>query len=175
MRRLVRGSLALAILAGIAAADPPAPAPAPTPTSTGAGPAAPAAPAGPKRPRAHFFVGEVVEIVAPESRFSVRETLRDGSPKVTYFTADAATTVSRGKDAATFGDLRVNDHVTIKYTDADGARKAISIRITPTKPGKPVSAAPAKPPASGESKSRNVGKSKVQQPGGGERSLTFDS
>lgn len=134
-----RGSFSLrwlpAIAAGVLAL---APAPSPPPPGTAA-PAAP--PASSRRPRAHFFIGEVVEIVAAENRFSVRETLRDGSPKVTFFTAGPETSISRGKDPATFADLRVNDHVTIKYADADGVRKTLSIRITPSK------TAPTKPPA----------------------------
>ncbi|HET7452316.1 MAG TPA: hypothetical protein VFL12_06215 [Thermoanaerobaculia bacterium] len=144
MRPVVRGSLVLAMLGGIAAADsPPPPAP---PTTAGTAPAPGAS--APRRPHTHFFVGEVVEIVAPEQRFSVRETLRDGSPKVTFFTADPATTVFRGKEPAAFADLRANDHVTIKYTETDKARRTLSIRITPSKPPKPAAtAAPAKPPA----------------------------
>ena len=146
MRPVVRGSLVLAMLGGIAGADSPAPPvrPATTGTASAPGPSA----SEPHRPRPHFFVGEVVEIVAPEQRFSVRETLRDGSPKVTFFTADPATTVSRGKEPAAFADLRVNDHVTIQYTETDKTRRTLSIRITPSKPPKP--AAPAttpKPPA----------------------------
>jgi hypothetical protein len=123
-----RGGTALgvlpAIVAGLLAL---APAPAPPPSTSSAPP--PAA----RRARAHFFVGEVVEIVPAEKRFSVRETLRDGSPKVTFFTAGPETTVFRGKDPAAFADLRVNDHVTIKYADANGDRKTLSIRITPSK------------------------------------------
>lgn len=140
MRSIVRGGYALrwlpAIAAGLFAL---APAPAPSPPSS----TSPPPPAAPRRPRAHFFVGEVVEIVAAESRFSVRETLRDGSPKVTFFTAGPETAVFRGKDPATFADLRVNDHVTIKYADVDGARKTLSIRITPSAKAK---TAPSKPP-----------------------------
>jgi len=137
-----RGGLALPLLpaaaAGLLAL---AAAPAPPPRPVTASPPPVAAPA-PKRPRAHFFVGEVVEIVAAENRFSVRETLRDGSPKVTFFTADAGTTIFRGKDPATFADLRVNDHVTIKYADAGGARKTLSIRITPSAKAKTASSKP---------------------------------
>jgi hypothetical protein len=124
-----RGGVTLGLLPAIAAgllalAPGPAPAP-PQPTS--------APPPAARRPRTHFFVGEVVQIVAPEKRFSVRETLRDGSPKVTFFTAGPGTAVFRGKDPATFADLRVNDHVTIKYAETSGDRKTLSIRITPTK------------------------------------------
>lgn len=123
-----RGGMVLGLLPAIAAgllalALSPAPPP----------PASAAPPASVHRARAHFFVGEVVEIVAAEKRFSVRETLRDGSPKVTFFTAGPETTVFRGKEPAAFADLRVNDHVTIKYADANGDRKTLSIRITPTK------------------------------------------
>ena len=107
-------------------------------------PASSTAPA-PKRPRAHFFVGEVVEIVAGQTRFSVRETLRDGPPKVTFFTATPETTVLRGKEKATFGDLRVNDHVTIKYGEGAGEKEAISIRITPSAKPKTASPTPAAP------------------------------
>lgn len=144
MRSVVRGSLVLAMVGGIAAADSTAPSVPPTTPGTASAPG----PSGPHRPRTHFFVGEVVEIVAPEQRFSVRETLRDGSPKVTFFTTDPATTVFRGKEPAAFADLRVNDHVTIKYTETDKARRTVSIRITPSKPPKPAATtATAKPPA----------------------------
>jgi len=120
-----------------------APSPAPPPAATSSSTSSPGAP--PHHPRAHFFVGEVVEIVTAEQRFSVRETLRDGSPKVTFFTAEADTTVFRGKDSAAFADLRVNDHVTIKYTENSGARKTVSIRITPAKSKPATPPAPAKP------------------------------
>ncbi|HKB70165.1 MAG TPA: hypothetical protein VKH46_04925 [Thermoanaerobaculia bacterium] len=143
MRSIVRDGYALrwlpAIAASLLALAPARSLPPPSSTST-------PPPAASRHPRAHFFVGEVVEIVAAENRFSVRETLRDGSPKVTFFTAGPATTVFRGKDPATFADLRVNDHVTIKYADANGARKTLSIRITPSARSKPA-APPAKPPA----------------------------
>jgi len=128
-------------LAAPSPAPPAAPATSATSSSTTLSTSAPP----PHRPRAHFFVGEVVEIVAAERRFSVRETLRDGSPKVTFFTADPDTTVFRGKDAAAFADLRVNDHVTIQYTETSGSRKTVSIRITPAKPKAP--AAPGRPSA----------------------------
>jgi hypothetical protein len=145
MTRLLRGSLVLAVVGGIAAADSTPP---PVPTAAGGTASASGAAPAPRRSREHFFVGEVVEIVAPERRFSVRETLRDGSPKVTFFTVDPATSVLRGKEAAAFADLRVNDHVTIKYTETDKTRRTVSIRITPSKPPKPAAAtATAKPPA----------------------------
>ena len=120
-------------------------------TSTTKSPAPPPPPPGsstapaPKRPRVHFFVGEVVEIVAGQTRFSVRETLRDGAPKVTFFTATPETAVLRGKEKATFADLRVNDHVTIKYGEGTGEKEAISIRITPSAKPKSPSPTPAAP------------------------------
>jgi hypothetical protein len=131
-------AIAVALFALVAAA------PAPPPPSSGSSSAPPL-----HHTRAHFFVGEVVEIVPGENRFSVRETLRDGSPKVTFFTADAETTVFRGKEPAAFSDLHVNDHVTIKYSDASGTRKTVSIRITPTAKPNPAPAptAPTKPSA----------------------------
>ena len=98
---------------------------APSPSSSSGASAA-------KRPRVHFFVGEVAAVMPADQKFSVRETLRDGSPKVTLFTAVAETVVSRGKDRAVLADLRVNDHVTIKYTENAGERRALSIRITPS-------------------------------------------
>jgi hypothetical protein len=113
------------------------PAPSPPPASS----SAPAA----KRPRAHFFVGEVAEVVAGQTRFSVRETLRDGAPKVTFFTVTPETTVLRGKEKGTFADLRVNDHVTIKYGEGSGEKEAISIKITPSAKPKSPSPAPAAP------------------------------
>jgi hypothetical protein len=116
----------------------------PAPPSTAA--SASSAPA-PKKPRFHFFVGEVVEVVAGQTRFSVRETLRDGAPKVTFFTATPETTVFRGKERGTFSDLHVNDHVTIKYGEGKGEKQAISIRITPSaKPKAPSPAPPAPTP-----------------------------
>ena len=129
----------------VLAAPSPAPPAVPTSSSTSSSTSLSSSAPPPPHKRAHFFVGEVVEIVAAERRFSVRETLRDGSPKVTFFTADPDTTVFRGKDAAAFPDLRVNDHVTIQYTDTSGSRKTVSIRITPAKSKAP--AAPVKPPA----------------------------
>ena len=144
MSRLARSVAPLlplpAIAAGFLALAAPAPAPPPASSSSSA------TPAPHRSPKAHFFVGEVVEIFASENRFSVRETLRDGSPKVTFFTADPDTTVFRGKEPAVFADLRVNDHVTIKYTEISGMRKTVSIRIIPS--AKPKPAPPAKPPAS---------------------------
>jgi hypothetical protein len=109
-------------------------------------PAASSSAPAPKHPRSHFFVGEVAEIVAGQTRFSVRETLRDGAPKVTFFTATPETTVLRGKERGTFADLRVNDHVTIKYGEGTGEKEAISIRITPSAKPKPAPAS-TKPPA----------------------------
>jgi hypothetical protein len=152
MSRLARSVSAFLFPAAIAAGSPPPAAPPPSspPPATSSSPSSSSASgaAAPRRPRAHFFVGEVVEIVAAENRFSVRETLRDGSPKVTFFTADPDTTVFRGKEPAAFGDLRVNDHVTIKYTETAGTRKTVSIRITPS--AKPKAAPPpAKSPAAG--------------------------
>ncbi len=147
MSRLPRGAPALlslpAIAAGFLALA--APSPAPPPPAASSTTSVPPGAAPPHRPRSHFFVGEVVEIMGAENRFSVRETLRDGSPKVTFFTADPDTTVSRGKERAAFADLRVNDHVTIQYTDAPEARKTVSIRITPAKSKPAAPAAPAKP------------------------------
>lgn len=149
MSRLPRSVSALlplpAIAAGFLALAAPSPAPPPATTSSSTTSSSTSVP--PHRPRAHFFVGEVVEIFGGENRFSVRETLRDGSPKVTFFTADPDTTVSRGKEPAVFADLRVNDHVTIKYTETSGARKTVSIRITPAKPKPAATPAPSKPPA----------------------------
>jgi hypothetical protein len=109
------------------------------PGPSGASSSAPA----PKHPRSHFFVGEVAEIVAGQTRFSVRETLRDGAPKVTFFTATPETTVLRGKERGTFADLRVNDHVTIKYGEGTGEKQAIAIRITPS--AKPKAPSPVSP------------------------------
>ena len=150
--RIARFAGAAAFFAGLLAfgAAPTAPAP-----STGSPPAASPSTPSPssssstssssvKRPRAHFFVGEVVEILAGQTRFSVRETLRDGASKVTFFTATAETAVLRGKDRATLADLRVNDHVTIKYAEGTGEKQAISIRITPSAKSKaPSPPAPA--------------------------------
>jgi len=136
--RIARVAGAAAFFAGLlafgAAQTAPAPptgsspaVPPPAPSSSSSSPATPG-----KKPRAHFFVGEVVEIVSGQMRFSVRETLRDGASKVTFFTATAETAVLRGKDRATLADLRVNDHVTIKYAEGTGEKQAISIRITPS-------------------------------------------
>ena len=148
--RIARIAGAAAFFAGLLAFGaaqnspaPPAPAAPSTSPSTSSSPSPPVSPSA-KRPRAHFFVGEVVEIVAGQMRFSVRETLRDGASKVTFFTATADTAVLRGKDRATFADLRANDHVTIKYAEGTGEKQAISIRITPSaKPKAPSSAPPA--------------------------------
>jgi hypothetical protein len=139
-RARVFGAAALSagVIAYAAAQNPPA-------KSTEAPPAAPPGSSAPKHPRSHFFVGEVAEIVAGQTRFSVRETLRDGAPKVTFFTATPETTVLRGKDRATFADLRVNDHVTIKYGEGVGEKQAISIRITPSAKPKPAPASPTPP------------------------------
>jgi hypothetical protein len=114
------------------------PAAAPPPAASSSAPAS-------KRPHSHFFVGEVTEIVAGQTRFSVRETLRDGAPKVTFFTATPETTVLRGKEKGTFADLRVNDHVTIKYGEGTGEKQAIAIRITPS--AKPKAPSPTTPSA----------------------------
>jgi len=126
----------LAYAAAPAATTTPAP-----PSSASSTSSAPA----PKKPRFHFFVGEVVEVVAGQTRFSVRETLRDGPPKVTFFTATPETAVFRGKEHGTFSDLRVNDHVTIKYGEGKGEKQAISIRITPSAQPKAPSPAPPAP------------------------------
>ena len=142
---LALGAASSAILGSPVETPPPAP-------SSGA-PSTSAAPPGSstrkpdaRRPRAHFFVGEVVEIPAGQAKFSVRETLRDGPPKVTFFLVSAQTTVSRGKERAGFEDLKVNDHVTIKYADsASPEKEAISVRITPSARPKP--ATPPPPPA----------------------------
>lgn len=136
-RTIRAAALSLGFLASAGAQAPPSSPAAPLPSSS----SAPGVPA-PKKPRVHFFVGEVVEIVAGQTRFSVRETLRDGAPKVTFFTATPETTVSRGKERAAFADLRVNDHVTIKYGEGAGEKQAISIRITPSARPK----APSPPP-----------------------------
>jgi len=145
MNRILRARLAgaAALSAGFlayAAAQPGTTTPAPATPATPSG--TPGA-AAPKKPRFHFFVGEVVEVVAAQTRFSVRETLRDGAPKVTFFAATPETTVFRGKEHGTFSDIHVNDHVTIKYGEGTGEKSAISIRITPS--AKPKAPSPAPP------------------------------
>ena len=146
MRKLC--SFAVVGIGAVLAAAPAAAADSPVPASTSAAPpaSAPKKPdASPRRPRAHFFVGEVVEIPTGEGKFSVRETLRDGPPKVTFFLVMPETTVSRGKERAAFADLKVNDHVTIKYAESTSPEKqAISIRITPS--ARPAAAAAPTPP-----------------------------
>jgi len=116
----------------------------PSPSSAGSPSSASGSPAA-KKPRFHFFVGEVVEVMAAQTRFSVRETLRDGPPKVTFFTATPETAVFRGKEHGTFADVHVNDHVTIKYGEGSGEKHAISIRITPSAKPKAPSPAPSAP------------------------------
>ena len=139
-RARIAGAAALSAgFLGYAAAQTSTTAPA-APASASSTTAAPAA----KKPRFHFFVGEVVEVVPGQTRFSVRETLRDGAPKVTFFTANSETAVLRGKERGNFSDLHVNDHVTIKYGEEPGEKQAISIRITPSaKPRAPSPASPA--------------------------------
>ena len=108
------------------------------PASATDAPAARSESAPPRRPKIHSFVGEVVEILAAEKKLTARETLRDGSPKTTTFALTNDTTVSRGKDSCTFSDIRVNDHVTIKYSDEPGgARRALTVRVTPSAAPKP--------------------------------------
>jgi hypothetical protein len=149
--RIARVAGAAAFFAGLLAFGAAQTAPArPTGSSPAASPSTPSsssasASTSVKRPRAHFFVGEVVEVLAGQTRFSVRETLRDGAPKVTFFTATAETAVLRGKDRATLADLRVNDHVTIKYAEGTGEKQAISIRITPSAKSKSPSPPPPAP------------------------------
>jgi hypothetical protein len=108
---------------------------APATTST---PSGKAEPAPSRRTRAHSFVGEVVEILPSEKKLTARETLRDGSPKTTLFVLTPQTSVLRGKDLCSVSDIRVNDHVTIKYSeDAAGVHKALTIRVTPSAAPKP--------------------------------------
>jgi hypothetical protein len=96
-----------------------------------------------QRPRGRAFVGEVVEISAGEGKIVARETLRAGSPKTTAFLVTPQTQIVRGKDKATFADVRGTDHVTIKYLDGPaGEKRALSIRITPAAP--PPAAIPSK-------------------------------
>lgn len=128
-RILAAGGLAILSAISMLLSGAAAPASAPPATTSSSGPSAPAT----RHPRVHFFVGEVAEVILSEGRLSVRETLRDGSPKVTFFVTAPDTTVSRGKDKAALADVGVNDHVTIKYTEAAGGEKrAISIRVTPS-------------------------------------------
>ena len=93
----------------------------------------------PHRPRPRGFVGEVVAVSAAESSFTARETLNDGSPKTTTFRTTPQTRITCGKDPCALGDVKVNDHVTVKYADtASGERRALTVRVTPA--AKPKSA-----------------------------------
>lgn len=89
-------------------------------------------PAETRRPRPRGFVGEVVSVSPAESRFTARETLNDGSPKTTQFQTTPQTRIVCGKESCSLADVKVNDHVTVKYADTpSGQRKALTVRITP--------------------------------------------
>ena len=137
------GLLILSTTSRATAADPkPVPVPAP-PSASSSSTAAPV----PHHPRTHFFVGEVTSVI-PNEGLSIRETLRDGSPKVTFFKTSPDTPVSRGKEKAAITDIHVNDHVTVKYTDNGTEHRAISIRLTPSAKSKASSPATPSPPKS---------------------------
>ena len=85
-----------------------------------------------RRARPRGFVGEVVAVSPAESSFTARETLNDGSPKTTTFRTTPQTRLTCGKDPCALADVRVNDHVTVKYADtAAGERRALTVRVTP--------------------------------------------
>lgn len=104
--------------------------------STSAAPARDAAESRRARPRG--YVGEVVSVTPADGTFTARETLHDGSPKTTTFRTTAQTRFTCGKEPCTLADVKVNDHVTVKYADAaKGEHKALTVRVTPAARPKP--------------------------------------
>jgi Cu/Ag efflux protein CusF len=84
------------------------------------------------RPGSHHVTGEVVSVDATAKTITVKEKDKD----VTFTLAEKAKVMIHGKTGS-LDELKAGDHVTVRYTEKDGAEIAqeVSTAKTPAKKG----------------------------------------